>query len=87
MWVTGNISNFANRLHTLPTGVQDLITGFLYEATGNYTGIIYTGLNYRGIPFTGTNYNLRVKWNNEFNLQWYRFNGDATMLATGRWFY
>jgi hypothetical protein len=86
MWQTGNISDFSSRLHSLPSGSQDLITGF-YPEGQNYTGITYTGLNFMGFPFTGDNYSLRQKWNKEFNLQYYRFTNDGTMLATGRWFY
>jgi hypothetical protein len=87
MWQTGNISDFSNRLHQLPTDTDDLITGFAPEAQNNYTGITYTGLNYIGEPTTGDNYSLRQKWNKEFNLQYYRFTNDGQMLASGRWFY
>lgn len=72
MWITGNIRDFENRLHQLPTGTQDLITGFVPE-----------GLNYTGNSPLYQN----LKWNKELNLQYYRFSNDATMLATGRWFY
>lgn len=85
MWISGNISDFANRLHQLPTGIECLITGF-YPEGQNYTGY-YTGLNFMNQPFTGDNLSLKHKWNKEFNLQYYRFTNDGTMLATGRWFY
>ena len=86
MWISGNINDFASRLHAVPTGISDLFTGALPEAQNNYTGITFTGLNYMGLPFTGDNLSLRTKWNREFNLQYYRFTNDGTMLATGLWF-
>jgi hypothetical protein len=65
MWQTGTISTYSSRLHALPTGTQELITGFIVEAK-NYTGIVprYQSIN----------------WNKEINLSWYNFthSGMAT---------
>ncbi len=71
MWITGNISDFTNRLHQLPSGIQDLVTGSYVE------GQLYTGIS---------TLNQNIKWNREFNLQFYRFTNNGQMLATGKWF-
>jgi hypothetical protein len=55
MWQTGIISTFQSRMHQLPTGVADLITGFLPEGQ-NYTGIVPMYQN--------------IMWNKEFNKKW-----------------
>lgn len=58
MWATGTIETFENRLHLLPTGVSDLLTGFIPE-----------GLNYTGMA---AHYQSK-KWNTEVNKKWYQF--------------
>lgn len=62
MWITGDQQDFAARLHSLPTGTQELITGFQAE------GVSYTGSN--------PTY-LNNKWNSEFNHRWAEFTNDA----------
>ena len=72
MYSSGDISNFASRLHQLPTGILEL-QNYRLEATGaNYTGIAARYQN--------------TKWNKEFNYQWFRFTNDGAMLTTGTWF-
>jgi len=71
MWQTGNVGNFQARLHQLPTGVKDLLTGFLVEGRGAYTGIVPKYQN--------------ISWNKEFNKRWECLTSEP--MATGRWFY
>ena len=66
MYASGDINNFASRLHQLPTGHIDLMTGFLIE------GRSYTGIN----PFYQND-----KWNREFNLKKYQFGESGTFTG------
>jgi len=63
MYFSGTITDFNSRLHQLPTGTLDLMTGFLIEG-GSYTGQNQTYLN--------------NKLNREFNLKMYAFEGGGT---------
>ena len=65
MWISGNISNFAHRIHQIPTGTNDL-TGYLYESR-NYSGI-------------SPNYQIE-KWNREYNLKYYQFTHNGSYLT------
>ena len=55
MYISGHQGNFQARLHQLPTGLSDLMTGFLLEGRG-WSGVVPKNQN--------------ISWNKEFNKKW-----------------
>lgn len=64
-YISGNLSNFASRLHQSPTGVIDLNSLRLESE-------LYTG---------NASYNEINKWNTEYNRQYWKFTNDPTHLT------
>lgn len=64
MWITGDISDFSSRLHELPTGSEELITGFQTES-----------IAYANVP----NYQ-KVKWSKEIEHKWYEFDNFSIKI-------
>lgn len=68
MYVSGLISDFASRLHCLPTGLSDLTTGFILEASGYLasSGLINNVLTPSGL----VNIGLSGQWEFEARRQY-----------------
>ena len=58
MYISGNISNFASRLHQLPSGIIDL--------TGVSNNFWLEGQSYTGAPI-----GLRAEWSKEYSKKYY----------------
>jgi hypothetical protein len=69
MYISGSISDFASRLHSVPSTTGDILTGFKVE-----------GKSY--LVAYGSKVHESGRWEAEARNQMYRFTHDSTYIIT-----